>query len=46
MCHDLDHLAGSWTSAEEETFEESTQYFEQIDEDLWQCGELRTRNEH
>lgn len=33
--HDLDHLAGSWSSAEEKTFEENTKYFEQIDEALW-----------
>ena len=33
--HDLDHLAGSWSSAEEKTFEENTQYFEQIDKELW-----------
>ena len=33
--HDLDHLAGSWSSAEEKTFEENTQYFEKIDKELW-----------
>jgi hypothetical protein len=34
--HDLDHLAGSWSAAEEKTFKENTQSFEQIDKDLWQ----------
>lgn len=33
--HDLDHLAGSWTAAEEKKFEENTQYFEKIDKELW-----------
>lgn len=33
--HDLDHLAGSWSSVEAKTFEENTKYFEQIDEALW-----------
>ena len=33
--HDLDHLAGSWSIAEEEAFEKNTEYFEQIDEELW-----------
>jgi hypothetical protein len=33
--HDLDHLAGSWSSAEEKTFEENTEYFEKIDKELW-----------
>lgn len=33
--HDLDHLAGSWSFAEEKTFEENTKYFEQIDKELW-----------
>ena len=33
--HDLDGLAGAWSSAEEKTFEANTQYFEQIDKDLW-----------
>lgn len=33
--HDLDHLAGTWSVAEEKTFKESTQSFEQIDEELW-----------
>jgi len=32
---DLDHLAGSWTSADKKTFEENSQYFEKIDKDLW-----------
>lgn len=34
--HDLDHLAGSWTSAEEKLFKENTKSFEQIDKDLWE----------
>ncbi len=33
--HDLDYLAGSWSAAEEKTFKENTQDFEQIDKDLW-----------
>ncbi|MES2273996.1 MAG: hypothetical protein V4487_07370 [Chlamydiota bacterium] len=33
--HDLDHLAGSWSSADAKTFNENTQYFEQIDKRLW-----------
>jgi hypothetical protein len=33
--HDLDYLAGSWSSTEEKDFEENTQYFEQIDKELW-----------
>jgi len=33
--HDLDHLAGSWSATEEKSFEENTQYFEQIDKELW-----------
>jgi len=33
---DLDHLAGSWSSLDEKMFKENTQYFEQIDKELWQ----------
>lgn len=33
---DLDHLAGSWSSAEGKAFEENTKYFEKIDKELWQ----------
>ena len=33
--HDLDYLAGSWSAMEEKSFEENTQYFEQIDKELW-----------
>jgi hypothetical protein len=33
--HDLDHLAGSWSSKEEKDFKENTQEFEQIDKELW-----------
>ena len=32
--HDLDHLAGSWSAAEEKSFEENTKQFEKIDKDL------------
>ncbi|MES2200289.1 MAG: antitoxin [Chlamydiota bacterium] len=32
---DLDHLAGSWSKAEEKMFTENTQSFEQIDNELW-----------
>jgi hypothetical protein len=32
---DLDHLAGSWSSAETKAFEENTKSFEQIDKGLW-----------
>ena len=33
--HDLDHLAGTWSSAEEKTFKENTKQFEKIDKELW-----------
>lgn len=33
--HDLDHLAGTWSSADAKSYEKNTQYFEQIDEELW-----------
>jgi len=33
--HDLDHLGGTWSEKEAALFEASTQYFEQIDKDLW-----------
>jgi hypothetical protein len=33
--HDLDHLAGSWSPAEEKIFEENTKQFEKIDKELW-----------
>ena len=33
--HDLDHLAGSWSSGDEKHFQDNTQYFEKIDKDLW-----------
>ena len=32
---DLDHLAGSWSTEEEKTFNENTKSFEKIDKDLW-----------
>lgn len=31
----LDHLAGTWTRADERAFERATAVLEQIDEDLW-----------
>ncbi len=34
--HDLDHLAGTWSSAEQKAFEKNTRYFEQIDKELWE----------
>jgi hypothetical protein len=33
--HDLDHLAGSWSSSEEKTFQEDTKHFEKVDKELW-----------
>lgn len=33
--HDLDDLAGSWSAADEKDFKKNTQYFEQIDKELW-----------
>jgi hypothetical protein len=33
--HDLDYLAGSWSVTDEKNFKENTQFFEQIDKDLW-----------
>lgn len=33
--HDLDHLAGSWSTADEKMFKENTESFEQIDKELW-----------
>lgn len=33
--HDLDHLAGSWSSKEEEAFYENIKSFEKVDKDLW-----------
>ncbi len=33
--HDLDHLAGSWSSAEEKAFKEDIKPFEQIDKEIW-----------
>jgi len=33
--HDLDHLAGSWSAAEEKSFEESIKHLEKIDKELW-----------
>lgn len=33
--HDLDYLAGSWSSSEEKAFKEHTKSFEKIDKELW-----------
>jgi len=33
--HDLDHLANSWSAADEKVFKENTLLFEKIDEELW-----------
>ncbi|MBF8263909.1 MAG: hypothetical protein HW387_1574 [Parachlamydiales bacterium] len=33
--HDLDRLAGSWSSTEEKIFKDHTQSFEHIDKELW-----------
>lgn len=32
---DLDNLAGGWSKEETEAFNENTQIFEKIDEDVW-----------
>lgn len=32
---DLDHLAGTWSSSDAKSFRKATQYFEQIDTELW-----------
>lgn len=33
--HDLDDLAGTWTAAEAEEFQQATAEFEGIDRELW-----------
>ncbi len=33
--HDLDHLANSWTAADEKTLRENTRSFEEIDPEMW-----------
>ncbi|HEX4840357.1 MAG TPA: hypothetical protein VFU89_07955 [Rhabdochlamydiaceae bacterium] len=33
--HDLDHLAGTWSAAEEKSFEESIKRLEKVDKGLW-----------
>jgi hypothetical protein len=33
--YDLDHLAGSWSSSEENLFTENSKYFKKLDKDLW-----------
>jgi hypothetical protein len=33
--HDLDHPAGTWTTADAEDFHKNTACFEQIDEAIW-----------
>ncbi len=34
--HDLDHLAGTWSEADEESFKNATKHFEKIDQELWE----------
>jgi hypothetical protein len=34
--HDLDHLAGTWSEADEREFAEAVQGFAAIDEEMWQ----------
>lgn len=34
--HDLDNLAGSWSSEEEKIFNKNTKSFEKIDKEMWQ----------
>ncbi|GAB4249700.1 MAG: hypothetical protein Kow00129_10520 [Thermoleophilia bacterium] len=36
--HDLDHLAGSWSTQEAEEFREATAPFEEVDEALWRTS--------
>jgi hypothetical protein len=33
--HDLDYLAGTWSTKECKAFDERTKVFEEIDEELW-----------
>ena len=33
--HDLDHLAGTWSSKEKKEFDANIKSFENIDEELW-----------
>lgn len=33
--HDLDHLAGSWSTKDEKEFKENILSFEKIDKELW-----------
>jgi hypothetical protein len=35
LYHDLDSLAGTWSSTEEKSFKEDTKSFEQIDKEIW-----------
>ena len=32
---DLDHLAGTWSKADQREFEKNTKHFEQIDKEMW-----------
>ena len=34
--HDLDYLAGSWSSEEEKIFRKNIKLFEKIDKEMWQ----------
>jgi hypothetical protein len=33
--HDLDHLAGTWSSNDKKSFDKKMKPFEEIDEELW-----------
>jgi hypothetical protein len=33
--NDLDHLAGTWKKEDAKSFKDNTEFFEQIDKDLW-----------
>lgn len=33
--HDLDHLAGTWSTKDKKTFDDNIRSFENIDEELW-----------
>jgi len=34
--HDLDHLAGTWSSEEGKAFKKNTKSFEKIDKEMWE----------
>ena len=35
MYHELDSLAGTWSAEDSTLFDEKTNFFEKIDEELW-----------